>query len=212
MIDVAGVPQRLEQRVGEAQRHQVLHRFLTEVVVDAVEMVLVEGVRELGVQGAIAGELVAQRLLDHETRGRRQHAARLQALADRAEEARLQREVEGPHPVVAPLERLGEGAPAVGRGYIDARVVDAPDEPPQAGVPKIGGRREGLECLERALAIGLRAELGAGDANDLRIVRDLSREVAVVERRQQLAAREVAGGAEHHEIERRDGYDAGNHD
>ena len=35
VVDVLRVPQRLEQRVGEAQRQQVLHRLLAEVVVDA---------------------------------------------------------------------------------------------------------------------------------------------------------------------------------
>ena len=43
LLDVACVPQRFEQRVAEAQRDQVLHAFLGEVVVDAVDPLLVEG-------------------------------------------------------------------------------------------------------------------------------------------------------------------------
>ncbi len=35
VIDDIAVPQPLEDRVGEAQRQQVLHRLLAEVVVDA---------------------------------------------------------------------------------------------------------------------------------------------------------------------------------
>ena len=35
VVDHVGVPQPLEDRIGEAQRHQVLHGFLAEVVVDA---------------------------------------------------------------------------------------------------------------------------------------------------------------------------------
>ena len=41
VVDVRGVPQRLEQRVREAQRQQVLHRFFAEVVVDAEHLVFV---------------------------------------------------------------------------------------------------------------------------------------------------------------------------
>ena len=39
VVDVVGVPDRLEQLVGEAQRQQVLHRLLAEVVVDAEDRV-----------------------------------------------------------------------------------------------------------------------------------------------------------------------------
>ena len=40
MVDVRGIPQRLEQGVGEAQRHQVLHRLLAEIMIDPVNVVL----------------------------------------------------------------------------------------------------------------------------------------------------------------------------
>jgi hypothetical protein len=36
-IDVAPVPDRFEDHVGEAQRHDVLHRLFAEIVVDAVD-------------------------------------------------------------------------------------------------------------------------------------------------------------------------------
>ena len=38
VIDVRAVPQRLQQNVGEAQRHEILHRFLAEIVVDAEDI------------------------------------------------------------------------------------------------------------------------------------------------------------------------------
>src|SRR5690606_39695734 len=41
-LDVARVPQRLEQRVAETQRQQVLYAFLAQVVVDPEHAVLVE--------------------------------------------------------------------------------------------------------------------------------------------------------------------------
>ena len=36
------VPKRLDERVGEAEHQEVLHRFLAEVVVDAEDLLLVE--------------------------------------------------------------------------------------------------------------------------------------------------------------------------
>jgi hypothetical protein len=52
VLDVARVPERLEERVGEADRHQVLDGLLPEIVVDPVDLVLVEMRRELGVERA----------------------------------------------------------------------------------------------------------------------------------------------------------------
>ena len=42
-LDVVTIPEGLEDPVGEAERHDVLHRLLAEEVVDTVELMLVEG-------------------------------------------------------------------------------------------------------------------------------------------------------------------------
>ena len=42
VVDVAAVPDRLEDGVGETQDHDVLRRFLAEEMVDAVRARLVE--------------------------------------------------------------------------------------------------------------------------------------------------------------------------
>jgi hypothetical protein len=42
VVDVVAVPERLEDGVGEAEDQQVLHRLLAQVVVDAVDLLLVE--------------------------------------------------------------------------------------------------------------------------------------------------------------------------
>ena len=47
VIDVVAVPDRLKQRVGEAQRHQVLDRLLAEVVIDPEDLGLLEDLEQL---------------------------------------------------------------------------------------------------------------------------------------------------------------------
>ena len=42
VLDVVAVPDRLEERVGEAEVEDVLHRLLAEVVVDAEDALLGE--------------------------------------------------------------------------------------------------------------------------------------------------------------------------
>ena len=65
-LDIAAVPDRFEDRVGEAQREHVLDGFFAHVVVDPEDLVLVEA----GVQGLVeadgALEVPAEGLLDHE--------------------------------------------------------------------------------------------------------------------------------------------------
>jgi hypothetical protein len=50
VVDVAPVPHGLEEPVGEANDHDVLHCLLAEIVVDAVDLALVEDPAELRVE------------------------------------------------------------------------------------------------------------------------------------------------------------------
>ena len=71
LFDVLAVPERLEERVGEAEEQHVVHRPLAEVVVDAEDVRLVEGAEQDRVQRARRGEVAAERLLDDDARARR---------------------------------------------------------------------------------------------------------------------------------------------
>ena len=64
VIDELPVQQRLEDRVAEAEGQQVLHRLLAQVVVDAVDLVLVELLEDVGIQRPGRGQIAAERLLD----------------------------------------------------------------------------------------------------------------------------------------------------
>ena len=67
-VDVAPVPDRLEQPVPEAEDRQVLNRLLAEVVVDPIDLVLGEHLGDLAVQRSRGLEVVAERLLDDHAR------------------------------------------------------------------------------------------------------------------------------------------------
>src|SRR5215813_9530063 len=65
VIDMLTVPQRLEHAVGEAQRHDVLDCFLTEEMIDPVDLILPEYFQYLGIERSSRGQIMAERLLDH---------------------------------------------------------------------------------------------------------------------------------------------------
>jgi hypothetical protein len=96
---VVGVPDRLEQRVGEAQRQQVLDRLLAQVVVDAEDVVGGEhGVDEL-VELLRARQVVPERLLDDDAAPAPGlavvgHAGAAHLLEHRRERRRRDRQVE----------------------------------------------------------------------------------------------------------------------
>ena len=64
VVDVASVPQRLEDPVAEAEDQQVPDGLLAEVVVDAVDLRLAEDLADLAVELLGRLEVVAERLLD----------------------------------------------------------------------------------------------------------------------------------------------------
>ena len=84
----SAIPQPLEDRVGEAQRQQVLHRLLAEVVVDAEDLRLAEHRADLVVDLARRGEVVADRLFQHDARLLGDQAVRADVAADRADRDR----------------------------------------------------------------------------------------------------------------------------
>jgi hypothetical protein len=66
VIDVAAVPDRLEDAVAEPECQDVLDRLLAEVVVDAIELPFVEHSQQLAVQGPGGFEIVSERLFHHD--------------------------------------------------------------------------------------------------------------------------------------------------
>jgi hypothetical protein len=59
MLDARGVPQRLEQRIAEAQRQQILDGFLAEIMVDPENPLLRKGGGDRVVDLAARRQIVA---------------------------------------------------------------------------------------------------------------------------------------------------------
>ena len=98
VIDVIVVPQRLEQRVGEAENEDVLHRVLAEIMIDAIDLVLAEHVAEKLIERPRGSEIVAERLFDDEApptvgRGLAVHAGRAELLDDGRHQFRTDRTI-----------------------------------------------------------------------------------------------------------------------
>lgn len=100
VIDVVGVPHRLKHLVGEAQRKDVLDRFLAQVVVDAEHGPLIEHRADDLVELLGRLEVVAERLFnDHAAPlvfALVRHAGAIQLVDNLGEELRRHGQVVGP--------------------------------------------------------------------------------------------------------------------
>ena len=123
MVDVAGIPHRLENRVGEAHDHDVLRGLLPEVVVDAVGLGFLEGGLDEIVQPARAGQVGAEGFLDNHARPRsrrgRVESAFAEVFQNHLELVGRDGEVKKPVPARAAgrvqlLKMAGEGDIALG--------------------------------------------------------------------------------------------------
>ena len=193
MIDEVAVPDRLEQAVGEAEGEDVLRRLLAEEVVDAEDLVFGEHLVQLGVQRDRAFQVGAERLLHDDARALDQARLRQQAHRRQGGIGRHAEIVQAPAFVAQfalglghrRLERVGAGA--------DRHVVERLGEGGPVGVLHLA-RGELVERLARDLAEAVGVDLVERDADDP-AARDEPGARQVEQAGQQLAPRQVAGGA-----------------
>src|SRR5439155_26425020 len=69
-LDVEAIPDRLQERVREAEEDQVLDRVLGEVMVNPENVPLAEASVKDGIEPSRRGEISAERLLEDETGSR----------------------------------------------------------------------------------------------------------------------------------------------
>jgi hypothetical protein len=205
--DVGATPEWLEDGVAEAQHHQVLHRLLAQVVVDAVDLALGEVAGHFVVDGARRGQVVAQRFFEHHARVGVDQALRGQFGADGREQVGRGREV------INTLGRARAAGAQRGETLGPGRVHGGEVQPRQKTAP--GGWIVGVVGNERAGTLGdegrvVRRGPGlAAHAHDARLGRQSAVQVGHVERGDQLAQRQVAGAAEDDEVQGQGGGGGG---
>ena len=205
MVDVAAVPDRFENRVGEPQREDVLHRLLTEIVIDAKHLTFVEHAVQMFVEGAGRGEVGAEWLLHDDAAGAVRldcHAVAAERRDDRLVELRRGGEVVDPRRLRGPFERVQAVSKAlkVFRSADVARlVVDGLGKVAPGGIVErgaLGMLGGGLAERRPPLVVGHRRPR---EADDPRVGRQQAVALEVVERRHELSTGEVAGRAEDHD-------------
>ena len=98
VVDVASVPDRLKNTVSETEDHDVLNRFFSEIMVDAVDLGFFDALAERGIEGSCACEVVAEGFLDNDAFpcivGFGREADEAELLYDFAEESRSHCKIE----------------------------------------------------------------------------------------------------------------------
>jgi hypothetical protein len=210
MINILAIPERLEQTVGEAQRHDVLDRFLAEEMIDPVDLLLPQNLEDLGIERLGRGNVMAEGLFDH-------HPAPLAMLfchqrgstepGDRhAEEAVGDGEVEetvarSARCLVQLREMLAQPAVAPGIVQVALQIAHAVGEPSPCGLVDMVGLEltatlsdEFVHHVRQALSPVLRGRVGQVYADQPEFLGQLLGVDQVVERRHDQALGQVACG------------------
>ena len=205
MVDVAARPGALEQRVGEPQDEQVLHRLLAEIMVDPVGSAFRQDARDGIVDRPRRGKVAAERLLQDDARCRRQDIGLGEVLADRDEQVGRGREIEGVD-TLALAQRLLQSLV----GFRLQRIEHHHGQAAQEGLNLILRDALFIEAPGDLLRQALDILLLADDGEDAALFGQDALAVALGQRREELAQGEIAARAEDHEIEGRDRRPLGN--
>ena len=210
MINVRVVPQRLEQDVGEPQSHQVLHRFLAEIVVDAENVALAEHRADHVVDCGRALAVPADRLLDDDARARGREPFGAKPLRQRAEQVGARCKVIGANAFIAVEQRLEIRPPAVMHG-VDRDIVETGEKSLCRRVRLVV---HGVEFYQRVFDRGAKRvalEVTARSPDDPRRFGELIAALAVKKRGVELSISQIARAAKNDEIERLNLDDARGH-
>ena len=149
-------------------------------------------------------EVVTERFLEHDPAHRRDEPVGGEAPGDCAEQARRCGEIDDAGAVLEASEALDESAPLLVLRPVGLHVLDAIAE----GLPVrrvIFPLAEVLaQRLVHAVQVCAAAQLAPADGDDPAVGRELRVPVTVIQGRQQLAHRKVAGTAEDDQVENLD--------
>ncbi len=197
------VPQRLEQHIAEAERQQVLHRFLAEIMVDPIGLLFPEDRLNGVVDHAARGEIMADRFLERDPGARTCETGGLEPPNGVGIE-RGRRGQENRKPVVPGVaNRRGERGEARRIGHINGHVVEAVQKAFNLIGHDLLGREEAGQCLGDLSAKRRVIDPPPGRSDNPQVRRDQPIQMEAVERRQQHTPGEVAAGPEQHHRVRR---------
>ena len=202
VVDVPAVPRGLEHPVREPEGQDVLHGLLAQVVVDPIDLRLVEHRVDVRVQLLRAHEVAPERLLEHDLR-----AGVQSGLSDPAHDLRVGgrgggRVEEPPAPRAEPRVDLLEVLDEVIHGPLVVELTRQVRQVPGEVVPDLAlgsVRRELHDVVVGVLAELLVRPYGPRVAGDREPLRQQPAQEQVVERRQQLASREITRSPEDHD-------------
>ena len=207
VIDVAPIPDRLEDAVGEPERHDVLDGLLSQVVIDPIDLMLVQRSRELSVQCSGRVEVVPERLLDDDAAPPLvfgEQPCRAQLFDDRPEQRRRRREIEERVRRTSAVCQGGRRQ-GVAKPIVRVRIVEGSRQIRQSRLEPLASdtfgchRAELLQIAADALPVRVSGQGLAAAADDTEAFWKQVIGVEVVQRRQQLALCQVAGRAEDHQ-------------
>jgi len=214
MVDVISIPQRLEYAVREPKHHDVLNCLLSEIVVDAIDLALVQYAENLAIERLRRGQIGPERLLDDDAPPMpirfADEACISQPVHDGGKHLWGRREVEQDI-AAGVIARLDRGQ-KLGKVLVGRRIVEITLE-----IRDVRG--EPIPVVLRHLAVAELAQadaevaperlivlFGSGDADHGKLVRQQPCLAKIVECRDQQAFREVSGPAEDHQDARIRGF------
>jgi hypothetical protein len=175
VVHRVAVPERLEDRIGEPERQQILHRLFAEIVVDAVDLRFVEVAVQQRVQGPGGVEVVAERFFEDHAHpaAALQQSRRIELLHRAGHGGRRQREIKDPvlrkiARDFQPPDEAGQRVVVGGIAFPHRLVVQMVLTPLSqlARIPRAGAS----QALVGPEAKRLFAQLRQGGADDQRVV------------------------------------------
>ena len=186
MIDVSAIPHRLQQDVGETERHEVLHGLLAEVVIYAEDISLQEYRPDHVVDDGGALTVFANRLLYDDAGTRRYDAFGAKALRQGTEEVGSGGEVVRADAIVGAERGLQVCPSAVSIG-VDCDEIEPRKKPLQRRARAAVDEAKLNQCIFDGCAEGLAIKVTTRRANDAGRFGELVAAFAVEQRWIELA-------------------------
>ena len=202
-LDVGNVltpPQWFKQGIAKTQGKEVLYRRLAQVVIDPEHLVFTEHLGHTAVDGAVAGEVMAQRLFQHHAGLRRVEPGSSQLLDDGGEQRGRGGQVHHHGVGLALRQLVAEVSVMLGFGQVHADKFQQTGKALELLGTRAFGQIHLLKAAEDQGAVTLIAELVAADADDACTLRQGAVFEGLEQRGHQFAPGQVAGAAKEDKV------------